>query len=335
MIDITDADALRAYLAANRLIKDGDEFSFSRLGGGVSCEVVKVVMPNTSIVIKQAKPKLRVKEDWYSDVSRAINEKDCLAFYNRLVPECSPKLLFYDDENYLFGMSCAPTGAKMWKQELLDGRFDFTISRKVAESLADVHNSAARDEEIKTRFMDRKFFIELRIDPYLKAIAKHHAVLNAVIEAEIERMLKTQITLVHGDYSPKNILVDGDKIYILDFEVAHYGDPAFDLAFLTNHFLLKAVKNRQWAAAYLNMMTDTAKTYLERINFADRHCMEKDTVRVLALLFLARVDGKSPVEYITDDSDKALIRKISYSIVKSNRSTFKQVEGLFRQVLMV
>lgn len=333
MLDITNEPALRQYLADKKLTIQPNQALLQRLGGGVSCDVIRIDAPEGSFVIKKALPQLRVKEDWFSDISRIVNEKDCLAFYNQQAPDCTPKLLFYDEEEYLFGMEAAPAGAEMWKRQLLEGNIDFSVARKVAETLAAVHNAAAKDLAVKTRFADQKFFVELRIDPYLGKIAERHPQLSNLIKYECDRLLASQITLVHGDYSPKNILVDNGNVYILDYEVAHYGDPSFDLGFLTNHFILKAVKNQAWALAYLNLALYTAETYLKKIDFTDPVQLEADTVRTLALLFLARVDGKSPAEYITAEHDQALIRRLSYTMLTDKLKTYQEVADLFNQQL--
>jgi 5-methylthioribose kinase len=335
VLNIADKKVLADYLQAKALISDLNHVLIKPLGGGVSCEAIMVRTPERAFVIKQALPKLRVKENWFSDVTRIVNEKDCLAFYNQIAPEDTPKLLFYDEENYLYGMEAAPEQAVMWKNRLLAGDIDFAIARKAALALVNVHNTAARDEDIKARFASRKFFIELRIDPYLQTIAKHHPVLEKTINKEIDRLLDTKATLVHGDYSPKNILVDGQKIYILDFEVAHIGDPSFDLGFLTNHFMLKAIKNKQWALSYLNLAIYTADVYLQKVDFMNAALLERNTIKTLALLFLSRVDGKSPAEYITEESDKNLIRQISYHVLQNDIATYRQLVRYFLEELKV
>ncbi len=329
MINVADPKVLGNYLLQKNILSDLKNISIKQLGGGVSCEAIMIRSLEKSFVVKQALPKLRVKEDWFSDVTRIVNEKDCLAFYNKIAPEYVPALLFYDEENYLFGMEAAPESSKMWKELLLAGAIDFDISRKVALALADVHNAAAIDKKVLQRFASQKFFIELRIEPYLRTTAIRHPVLEKIVNNEICRLVENKQTLVHGDYSPKNILVDGPQIYILDFEVAHIGDPSFDVAFLTNHFILKAVKNKQWALAYLNLASCTVDTYLSRIDFTDVKEVEHNTIKTLALLFLARVDGKSSVEYITRDEDKELIRRISYGILQHGITNYRDLTSYF------
>lgn len=329
MISVSDEKVLRRYLLDKGLVSaDGEPCEIHYLSGGVSCEAVRVKTGEREFVIKQALPKLRVKEDWFSDIRRIFTEKDCLAVYHRLVPESTPELYFCDEENYLFGMEAAPEQAEMWKKQLLRGTINFRSGANVARALATVHNATNKDAAVRERFKEVELFVQLRIDPYWNKIAERHPQLAKQIHAEIERNLSTKLALVHGDYSPKNILVTAERLYILDFECAHFGDPAYDLGFVTNHLLLKAVKHKAWAPAYLNLMMAMVDEYFSMIDFVGRSTLEANTVRTLALLFLARVDGKSPVEYITDEDDKNLIRKVSYAMVRDNLTTYEDVVNL-------
>jgi 5-methylthioribose kinase len=328
MIDITKEDVFRDYLQSHRLLPAGEEPRITELKGGVSCTVLLVETNQDAFVVKQALPKLRVKEDWFSDMTRVSIEQACLRYWEKVVPGLVPRFRFYDDENFLYGMEAAPIGVPMWKSLLMKGSVDFAIGRQVATALAKVHDAAATDQDIRRTFDNQKVFIELRIDPYLRTVAERHPEMKPLIDREVDRLLNNRLTLVHGDYSPKNVLVAGERLYILDFEVAHIGDPSFDLAFLSNHFLLKAVKNKDWALGYLALLLSSMQDYLKAIHFTDRYRLEADTVRTLALLFLARVDGKSPAEYITEKEDKTLIRALAYQILNDGLSSFDQVAML-------
>jgi hypothetical protein len=334
MLDIADQAAFRRYLADRGVIRAPEDAAIAALSGGVSCEVQRVdTGDGRSIVVKQALPKLRVKEDWFSDTTRIVIEQAGLRFYEKVVGDLVPRFEFYDADNALFAMEAAPPAAVMWKSLLMAGAIDFRIGRRIAEALALVHNAAAVDADARATFDSQKFYIELRIDPYLRFTATKHPDLAALIEREIERLLGNRQTLVHGDYSPKNVLVAGERLFILDFEVSHIGDASFDLGFLVNHFVLKAVKNRAWSAAYLDLMRDAARHYLDRVRFTDARTLEYDTVRTFALLFLARVDGKSPAEYIVEETDKALIRTLARRILGDDLRTFDDVGALVAREL--
>ena len=107
-----------------------------------------------------------------------------------------------------------------------------------------VHNLSAVSPLIREKFQNNIIFSELRVDPYIKRVVEKHPDLKSRSEQIISRLMNEKVALIHGDYSPKNILVADDRIYILDFEVAHFGHPSFDIAFLFNHFMLKAVKHK-------------------------------------------------------------------------------------------
>ena len=114
-------------------------------------------------------------------------------------------------------------------------------------------------------------------------------------------------TLTLGDFCPKNSFVYGDRMLALDFEVAHWGDPGFDVAFCLNHLLLKALRFREWSPSYVAAARGFWSSYAVVAPGVDE--TELAAARELGVLMLARIDGKSPVEYITDEATKALVRE--------------------------
>jgi hypothetical protein len=282
------------------------------------------------MIVKQALAKLKVKENWQCDPNRMNIEMKSNAIYHRLVPDSAPAVYFYDHDNCVFGREAAPERCAMWKNDLLGGLLDFAVAEKAIRSLSTVHNACAGDRQARSDFGDKAIFHDLRISPYIKFVMEKNRALVPFAEPIVDALMDSSITLVHGDFSPKNILVDRRKIYILDFEVAHYGHPAFDLAFFSNHFLLKAAKNRHWAASYLDMLRYMLDIYFSKMTFMDEAELESVCVRLLALLLVARVDGKSPAEYITETDDKNLIRTLSAAILKRKIETYDEMLALVR-----
>jgi thiamine kinase-like enzyme len=322
---ITNHDTLKKYLIEKELISESEPVEIETLSGGVSGDVVRVSMKGKSLVIKQALEKLKVKADWFSDPRRISTEINCLEVYHQLIAEHVPELYFHDEENHLYGMEAAPIGSEMWKVHLLQGRIDLNIAQKAVRALAQVHDQTANDVKAKERFKDKTIFYELRIEPYFETTMNKHVSLRKYYEGATDILMEEKSALVHGDFSPKNILVHGNKILIIDFEVAHFGAPSFDIAFFINHFMLKAVKNKQWSEAYLNAIKFMIAEYKRHCARLDWKELEEQSVPMLACLFLARVDGKSPAEYITREEDKLLIRKISSHILLENFHTFEMV----------
>jgi 5-methylthioribose kinase len=215
----------------------------------------------------------------------------------------------------------------MWKTELLDGRVDAGVAAIVGDVLGVVHDAAATDDAVRERFASKRPFDQLRVDPYHRTTAERHPDVADAIHAEIDRLLDTSRTLVHGDYSPKNVLVDRDgdtTPWILDFEVAHWGDPAFDTAFMCNHLYIKSVYNHDRHAAY----ADAADRFWRAYDAAVDWDIERETVAELAVLMLARVDGKSPVEYVDREAVADALRRVAKRTLRGDVETLAEFAGL-------
>ncbi|MCD8139675.1 MAG: aminoglycoside phosphotransferase family protein [Planctomycetaceae bacterium] len=325
MIDIANRDVLQQYLLDKGYVDRTAPLDVGYCGGGVSGTVAFVHNGRRQMIVKQALAQLKVKETWLCDPNRMHIEMMSNDIYHKLVPDNAPAVYFYDAENYIFGREAAPDGCAMWKSDLLGGLLDCVVAAKVMQSLVVVHNHCSRDAQARKDFADKTIFHDLRISPYITFVVGKYPAIADFAQPVVDTLMQSQITLVHGDFSPKNVMVDGRKIYILDFEVAHYGHPAFDLAFFSNHFLLKSVKNKQWNGAYLTMLRYMLDRYFAEMDFMDGGDLEATFIRLLALLFLARVDGKSPAEYITEETDKALIRSIAFSMIEDDTRTREEM----------
>ncbi len=330
MIDIGVEGQLRAYLRDKGLFRDFDRVTLRYFPGGVSGIVALASDGEKNIIIKQALSKLKVKADWRCDPERIITEHRANEIYARLVPESVPATLFADSENKVIGRVGAPDGTAMWKAQLLEGLLDFRVARKAIGAMVAIHNASSQDAAIRRDFDNNAIFYDLRIEPYIETVAKVHPDLHARSLPIVKRLMQEKLVLVHGDFSPKNILVQGEDIFILDYEVAHFGHPSFDLAFFFNHFMLKAVKNKQWADAYLAMMADMVGHYFERQTVMDSATLEKETAELAAFMLLARVDGKSPAEYIVDEADKDLLRRAARAVLRRNVQRLGDVAALIR-----
>jgi len=325
MIDISNEDVLKQYLLNKNHIETGDDCSITYCGGGVSGTVAFVKASGREMIVKQALAKLKVAEEWLCDPNRMQIEMKSNEIYYRHVPENTPEVYFYDHDNYIFGREAAPEHALMWKSNLMDGVLDMVIAEKVMRSLVIIHNECAKDKEVAEFFADKTIFHDLRISPYIKFILHKHTRLTEYAQPVINGLMESAITLVHGDYSPKNVMQDGRKVYLMDFEVAHYGHPSFDLGFLSNHLILKSVYNRRFGAAYISMLRHMLNLYFDEMNYMDKSSLEVSYLKLLPLLMIARVDGKSPVEYLTASADKELVRKMAYAIIDNQAFNRKEM----------
>jgi 5-methylthioribose kinase len=286
------------------------------LGGGVSNVVLAVKTPDTEVVVKQSLPKLRVAEEWLAKQERAITEAAALRLAAELTPGAVPAVLDVDEDAFTLTIACAPSHWVNWKDQLLAGRADAAVAAELGRLLAAWHGgTTATTREAMQRFDDQEAFEQLRVDPYYRTAMARHPDLARPITACIDRMAATRQCLVHGDYSPKNVLVGDGAMWVLDFEVAHLGDPAFDLAFLHNHLLLKAIHRPARRDIYRACADAFDAAYTEPV---DRGYVRQH----LGCLLLARVDGKSPAEYLTED-ERTTARAMARSVLLKNEDPWE------------
>ena len=329
-----------AYLAGCGLITPpvARTATAQSLGGGVSNVVVRVDARGEpgGLVLKQSLPRLRVEQEWLADRERIYHEAASLQYLAKVLPASAlPKVVLEDRPNYLFVMSSAPPEGVNWKDALLAGNVDPAVAAQVGALLGRIHrHSSVTDDRIPEgleQFADQHCFVQLRIDPYHRATAAVHPDLANDIEIEAQRMLNRRLALVHGDYSPKNVIVVGSgtaaEAFLLDFEVAHLGNPVFDLAFMLNHLTLKAIHQPRLAGEYNAAARSFWSAYLDNAGaFADDLArFERETVRQLGALLLARIDGKSPAEYITGDHQKQQARNLAKGILSGATAYLHQL----------
>lgn len=289
--------------------------SVRELGGGVSNVVLLVESADPAqppFVMKQSLEKLRVEQDWFSDRERIHRECDAIRRLHPVLPEGAvPRVVFEDLPNCIFAMTAAPGGALPWKSLLMSRRLDPAVVERVADILARMIAVSRADPAWREAFDDRNVFDQLRLDPYYRATALRHPALADRFSALIDETLSRRYSLVHGDWSPKNLLVDpaAGSVMAIDFEVIHYGDPAFDAGFLINHLLLKTVFLGEDYRPAAKLFFDTVSRTVGEPWF------EPAVIRHLGALMLARVDGKSPAEYLDTEALRQRVRDLARTIV--------------------
>jgi len=336
MFEITTETA-RQYLREIRRTTLAEPAEVRELAGGVSNVVLLVTgHGGEPFVVKQARGRLRVKEEWLCPVERIWREVEVLRICGevlgiqnselRMQKEISasvPQVLWEDGENFLYAMTAAPAGHQTWKELLLAA---FKPEAPVKESpslalqasvcgelLAALHGGTWNDAAIAAQLDDRSFFDRLRLDPYYRQVARVHPDLAGPISGLIDSVWQHCRCLVHGDFSPKNLLVWPGHLMLIDFEVGHYGDPAFDLGFFLTHLVLKSI----WAGPRRDELlrladqfwTAYAATLASHIAASELADLERRMLLNLAGCLLARIDGKSPVDYL-NESQQEIVRRL-------------------------
>ena len=301
--DIEDFDALSSYLIAQEHMKLGEAVSFKNLPGGVSNRTVKVAWEDgRGWVLKQALAKLRVNVDWFSSPERIGVEAKALRWLNRLAPPgTTPSFVFEDLKNHLMGMEAIPDEHENWKSVLLSGRIFSDHFEQFGLLLGTIHRQASESGlEVRKMFADTTYFENLRLEPYYLYSAQNIAEAATFLKTLARETLQHKYSLVHGDFSPKNTLLYRSKLILLDYEVVHYGDPAFDVGFALTHFLSKAnhlSEQRERLASAAELFWQVYREQIEQQAWAG--ALEPRVVRHSLACLLARVAGRSPLEYLT------------------------------------
>lgn len=268
------------------------------LTGGVSSDIRIRQTAEGPIVLKRALDRLKVTADWRANPDRSHIEVRALRVAAALIgQEHVPTVLWEDRSQHLFAMTLADPALENWKLQLIRGLVDLETAAAVGRTLALLHRKSAEDEAIARAFEDRGSFQELRIEPFFTSVSAKYPNLKSAIDAVVDTMSSRRSALIHGDFSPKNLLVKGSRVVVLDFEVAHWGDPAFDLGFCCAHLLLKKWRRGADGEAFAAAIRTLLAGYADGFGGEP---LDDHLTRMTACLLLARTDGASPVDYEAD-----------------------------------
>lgn len=296
--------------------------------GGVSSDIQLVTAGRRTVVAKRALAQLRVAAHWEAPVERSASEAAWLAYAADAVPGCCPRLLAYDDDTgWLVMEHLDPATHPLWKAQLLGGTVDPAVAAALGTRLGKLHDAASATPGLAATFATDELFEALRLDPYLRSLLPVHPQVETALTRVIETTRTTKRSLVHGDVSPKNVLVGPEGPVLLDAETAWWGDPAFDVAFLLNHLVLKAVHHPHDAAALVAAAFAFLAAYTAEVRLEPADDVLARAADLLPALALARVDGKSPVEYL-DVHAQATVRDRALRLLIGRRNLAETVDAL-------
>ena len=311
-----------AYLTNRGIISGPAEVE--ELTGGVSNVVLAVKAGTIDLVLKQALPQLKVAAVWKADQRRAIVEANGMKLLHSITPTSVPELIDFDPEDFTLTMERLPRECTVWKSDLLSGVIKPSIGEDLGRILATWHNFGADSKESRDAYMEDSLFDQLRVTPFYRAVAKVNPALDARIQELITEISTLKITLVHGDFSPKNIMITGvNRPIVLDFEVMHTGNPVFDLGFVSAHLLCKYLRTED--PAHKNPLRETALAFIDSYARTCNIEVAKSLPHHVAVIALARVEGVSPVNYL-DEAGKARVQSVTKAALANPQITF---EGLF------
>ena len=305
-----------------------------RLTGGVSSDIWRIDLPGGPICVKRALGRLRVEADWRAPVERNRYEARWMRRAEAASPGCVPGLLGQDEASGALAMQFLPPERyPVWKAQLRAGHADPGFAAAVGGVLGRIHAATASHPAVAAEFPTDAIFHDIRLEPYLVATATRHPDRAGALLAIVAETGATHRALVHGDVSPKNILVGPAGPVLLDAECAWWGDPAFDLAFCLNHLLLKCLWTPRARDGFLACFAALLAAYRAGIAWEPASGLMARTARLLPGLMLARVDGKSPAEYLTEESDKELVRRIARALLAAPASEPGEVLAAWQKEL--
>ncbi len=312
------AAELTAALIRLGLLSAGEPVTLAPLAGGVSSDIWRVDLPSGAVCVKRAFARLKVSQVWEAPVERNRYEFLWLQTVAAIQPRWVPALIADSAADQLFVMDyLEPSRYPVWKQELSRGVAVPAFAAQVGRALADIHRATAHRPDLAGQFDTDSFFHALRLAPYLEATAIRHPDRAEALHALVRTTVGSHRALVHGDISPKNILCGPEGPVFLDAECAWYGDPAFDLAFCLNHLLLKCLWVPEAAQRFLDCFHTLSTAYLAGVQWEPAADLEARAAALLPGLLLARVDGKSPVEYLTTDTQRERVRRVARRLLAS------------------
>jgi aminoglycoside phosphotransferase (APT) family kinase protein len=311
------SDDLIAALRRLSLVGADQEARVTPLAGGVSSEIHLVETATRRFCVKRALARLKVAALWEAPIERNSAEAAWIRTVGAWLPDAAPAFLGEDRELGLFAMTYfPPRDTPVWKDELLNGAVDAGFAETVGRELAVIHARSAADPALPAAFANDATFEQIRLEPYLRATGRAHPDLAGRLNGLADATLHTGRALVHGDVSPKNILHGAAGPVFLDAECAWFGDPAFDLAFCLNHLLLKGARRGVNRAPYGEAFRRLTRAYRVGVTWEAPEAVEARAAALLPALFLARIDGKSPVEYLTTDDEKAAVRRFARPLIE-------------------
>lgn len=307
---------LDAFLVEHNLARPDETAHWHALTGGVSSDIWRVDLPERSLCVKRALSKLKVSADWQAPVSRNAYEWAWIQFASQHCPDNVPRPLAHDPQAGVFAMSyLQPDEHPVWKQQLMAGEVTVETASAVGHLLGRLHAASAGSSELAAAFDTGDNFHALRLAPYLLATSVRHPALASRLQHLAQRTAGIRAALVHGDVSPKNILVGPKGPVLLDAECAWFGDPAFDLAFCLNHLLLKCLVRPEKRDMLIASFKALNEAYFDEADWELRSALEARAAELLPALLLARVDGKSPVEYLTEEHQRAQVRAVAIPLL--------------------
>lgn len=325
VIMLTERPQMAEFLVGHGVVGATETATMEPLSGGVSSDIWLIHSAGAEFVVKQPLIELKVDSEWKAPLARSASEANWLRTIGVLVPGACPRILAFDADTNFIAMEYLDGRAhRLWKTELLAGRTDVEFAAAVGETVGTIHEDTSARVDLAERFATDDLFFALRIEPYFLRLLDSHPDLAGRVETIVRSTMENKRVLVHGDVSPKNILIGPRGPVFLDAETAWWGDPAFDVAFCVNHLLLKSLNPLRNAVELVDASEALIAAYMRHVVWESPTAVAERIACLLPLLLLARVDGRSPVDYL-DPAEQAVVRGFAIARIQGEEQDLPQL----------
>jgi 5-methylthioribose kinase len=329
-----DKKSVPPYLRRKKLVGPREPIRDVRLvGNSLKNIIYQVTTDAERFIVKQARSRVNTKQRIILDRKRIFNEKNCIEILSQILPpDMLPEVRLEDRTNFILVSTAPPRDSTLWENDLTSGRVDLQIAAQCGELLATVHNHTADQRDLKSMFKDTKPFQQLRVEPLFNAVGNSFPDLKKVIETHSKSLLKTQRTLVFGDLRPCNVWLNAGQVFVVDFATAHFGNPAFDLAFYATDLCLKAVINSPQKAAYLEAINVYWSSYFRVASYPRGQAVETEAVRCLGCMILSVANMQNQNGF--DDETKDLLGRIGQSLLFTELEKIEDITEFINRTLI-
>lgn len=282
------------------------------LEGGYLNDVKRVLYEGSYFVVKYAQRTVGRLYPIPLPDHRTRDEYDVIVAFHKHMgsPGFIVKPLYSDREKIII-FDSAPVEAETLFVRLLREEMDESLLTKIVESLAGMHNASLDNGALRDRFSSNRGFLEIKVDLQCRQ-ATGDAALRERIGDFMDRSMRIQRVLLHGDFAPKNILVWGRAQYLfIDFEESGYGDPALDVGYFFAHLYLH--RELRGAGGGEEMLGRLLAAYLAVFSGADPGLVARIN-GFIGIFLISRLDSRAPAKYVPE-SLRERIRSMAVPLI--------------------
>jgi hypothetical protein len=169
---------------------------------------------------------------------------------------------------------------------LLTGSAGLDVARRIADASHKLHGAGFVPDR-EHRISDELRILHERLGPLARAeprLARRLQRVLAGCDRVASAVSQPAIQGIHRDFYPDQVLVNGDRLYLLDFDLFCAGDPALDIGNFLGHLVEHGLRCAGDPEAFTPAMEEIERHFLAR----RKHSHARAAVHAYLTLTLAR-----------------------------------------------